>query len=58
MTAVSIMQLVEKRKIGLDDDLGKAIPQLLDIDVLKSFDDDGKLIMEGKKQANDLVVVP
>ena len=42
------MQLVEKGKIGLDDDLGKAIPQLSKIEVLKGFDDDGKPIMEKK----------
>jgi len=48
LTAVSAMQLVEKGKIGLDDDLGKAIPQLSKIEVLKGFDDDGKPIMEKK----------
>ena len=48
LTAVSAMQLVEKGKIGLDDDLGKVIPQLSKIEVLKGFDDDGKPIVEKK----------
>jgi len=48
LTAVSAMQLVEKGKIGLDDDLGKVIPQLSKIEVLKGFDDGGKPIMEKK----------
>lgn len=48
LTAVSAMQLVEKGKIGLDDDLGKVISQLSKIEVLKGFDDDGKPIMEKK----------
>jgi hypothetical protein len=41
------MQLA-KGKIGLDNDLGKVIPQLSKIEVLKGFDDDGKPIMEKK----------
>jgi methyl acetate hydrolase len=48
LTVVSAMQLVEKGKIGLDDDLGKVILQLSKIEVLKGFDDDGKPIMEKK----------
>ena len=50
LTAVSVMQLVEKGKIGLDDDLGRLIPQLSKIEVLKGFDDDGKPIMEKKNK--------
>jgi CubicO group peptidase (beta-lactamase class C family) len=48
LTAVSVMQLVEKGKVGLDDDLGKLIPELSNVEVLKGFDDDGKPIMEKK----------
>jgi Beta-lactamase len=48
VTAVSVMQLVEKGMIGLNDDLGKLIPQFSNIEVLKGFDDDGNPIMEKK----------
>lgn len=48
LTAVSVMQLVEKGKVGLDDDLGKLIPQLSEVEILKGFEDDGKPIMEKK----------
>jgi CubicO group peptidase (beta-lactamase class C family) len=41
LTAVSVMQLVEKGKLGLNDDLGELIPQLSKVEVLKGFDDDG-----------------
>ena len=50
LTAVSAMQLVEKRKIGLNDDLGNLIPQLSKVEILKGFDDDGKAIMEEKSR--------
>ena len=46
LTAVSVMQHVEKGKVGLDDDLRKVILRLSNIEVLKGFDDDGKPIME------------
>jgi CubicO group peptidase (beta-lactamase class C family) len=48
LTAVSVMQLVEKEKIGLGDDLGNLIPQLSEVEILKGFEDDGKPIMEKK----------
>ena len=48
LTAVSVMQLVEKGKIGIEDDLGEFIPQLSKIEILKGFDDDGKPVMEKK----------
>ena len=48
LTAVSIMQLVEKGKIGIEDDLGKLIPQLSRLEILKGFDGGGKPIMEKK----------
>lgn len=49
LTAVSVMQLVEKGKLGLNDDLGELIPQLSKVEVLKGFDDDdGEPIMEKK----------
>jgi CubicO group peptidase (beta-lactamase class C family) len=46
LTAVSIVQLVEKGKVGLGDNLGKVVPRLLNIEVPKSFGDDGKPITE------------
>lgn len=50
LTAVSAMQLVEKGKIGLNDDLGDLIPQLSKVEILKGFDDGGKPIMEKKSR--------
>jgi CubicO group peptidase (beta-lactamase class C family) len=40
MTAISIMQLVERGLVGLDDDVGKIVPQLANKDVLVGFEDD------------------
>lgn len=48
LIAVNVIQIAGKGKIGLDDDLGKAIPQLSNIEAPKGFDDDGKPIMENK----------
>jgi len=44
VVAVSVMQLVEKGKIGINDDVGKVIPVLANKEVLEGFDDDGKPI--------------
>lgn len=38
MVAVSIMQLIEQGKIGLDDDVGQYCPELADVKVLEGFD--------------------
>jgi CubicO group peptidase (beta-lactamase class C family) len=46
LVTVSVMQLVEKGVIGLEDDVGKVVPQLSNMDVLKGFSDDGTPIME------------
>ena len=48
LTAVSIMQLVEKGEIGIEDDLGALVPQLSNVEILKGFEADGKPIMEKK----------
>ncbi len=38
VTAVAVMQVVEKGLVGLDDDLGHTLPELSDLDVLEGFD--------------------
>jgi len=35
------MQLVERGALGLDDDLGKVVPELAGKEILKGFLDDG-----------------
>lgn len=42
VTAVAVLQVVEKGLIGLDDDIGKAVPRFANVDVLEGFDDNGK----------------
>ena len=49
VTAVSAMQLVEKQVIGLDDDVGKIVPQLSHMDILQGFDTEGSPI-KGKQE--------
>ncbi|KAI1615242.1 beta-lactamase/transpeptidase-like protein [Exophiala viscosa] len=39
------MQVVEKGMVGLDDDLGKVVPDLSDLQVLDGFDENGKAIL-------------
>ena len=50
VTAVSVMQLVEKRKIGLDDDVGTVAPQLANVEILAGFDTSGSPIMQKKNK--------
>ena len=50
VTAVSVMQLVEKGLIGLDDDVGKIAPQLASIEILTGFDTAGSPVMEKKNK--------
>ncbi|KAK5038143.1 hypothetical protein LTS07_001612 [Exophiala sideris] len=45
VTAVAAMQVVEKGMVGLDDDLGKIVPDLSNLQVLDGFDDNGKAIL-------------
>ena len=45
VTAVSAMQLVERGMIRLDDDVGKIVPQLSNVDIIKGFEDNGAPIM-------------
>jgi CubicO group peptidase (beta-lactamase class C family) len=41
VTAVSAMQLVEKGLVTLDDDVGKVVPQLSNMDIITGFEDNG-----------------
>jgi CubicO group peptidase (beta-lactamase class C family) len=51
LTTVSVMQLVEKDRVGLGDYVGDVVPYLKDVDILKGFLDDGKPILEKKTKA-------
>ena len=42
LTTIAVLQIVEKGLIGLDDDVGKIIPELVKEGVLKSVDDQGR----------------
>lgn len=37
VTAVAAMQLVEQQRLGLDDDVGKIVPEIAELDVLDGF---------------------
>ncbi len=54
LTCVCVMQLVENGKVGLDDDLGKIMPQLSNMDILDGFDKKGKPVM--KKQTKPITI--
>lgn len=54
ITSVCAMQLVEKKLIGLDDDVGKIIPELSNMDVLQGFDEEEKPILT--KQTNAITL--
>ncbi|KAI0185617.1 beta-lactamase/transpeptidase-like protein [Xylaria flabelliformis] len=45
-TAVSLLQLVERGVIALDDDVSSILPDLAALPVLRGFEDDGKPILE------------
>lgn len=38
VTAVAVMQVVEKGLVELDDDLGEVLPELSELEVLEGFD--------------------
>ena len=46
LTAVAVMQVVEKGLISLDDDVRKVVPRFSNPDRLKGFDDDGKPMID------------
>lgn len=41
VTAVAVMQLVERGLVGLDDDVAGLVPALVGVDVVKEVDEDG-----------------
>lgn len=45
-TAVSLLQLVKRGVIGLDDDVSDKLPELAAQPVLRGFDDDGNPKLE------------
>ncbi|KAL1865003.1 hypothetical protein Daus18300_007350 [Diaporthe australafricana] len=45
-TAICLLQLVERGKIALDEDLRPRLPFLSEVQVLRGFDDDGQPILE------------
>lgn len=51
VTSVAVLQVVEKGLVGLDDDLGKLVPELANLEVLKGFDTDGKPILTKQGKA-------
>ncbi|KIX09306.1 uncharacterized protein Z518_00385 [Rhinocladiella mackenziei CBS 650.93] len=50
LTAVCVMQLVEKGAVDLDDDVGKIVPDLADIKILRGFDNEGNAILVEKSK--------
>ncbi|GAA5978640.1 hypothetical protein JCM10908_004432 [Rhodotorula pacifica] len=46
VAAVAALQLVERGRIGLDDDASTYVPELGDAKLFKDFDADGELILE------------
>lgn len=51
VTAVAVMQLVEKGVVDLDDDLGKRVPDLSDLQILSGLDQSGKPVMTKQTKA-------
>lgn len=50
MTAIAVLQLVEKGVLDLDADVTTWLPEWKDVDVLKGFTDDGEPIYEKAKE--------
>ncbi|OJD20710.1 hypothetical protein ACJ73_07955 [Blastomyces percursus] len=44
-TAVAVMVAVERGLIALDDDVGKVVPELAELEILEGFEEDGKPIV-------------
>jgi methyl acetate hydrolase len=51
VTAACAMQLVERGKLSLDDDVSSILPELRSVQVLVGFDDDGKPRLRTPKRA-------
>lgn len=41
MTAIAVMQCVERGQIGLDDPIGNICPEMADPEVIEGFEEDG-----------------
>ncbi|KAF3071204.1 Acyltransferase LovD [Daldinia childiae] len=50
MTSVAALQQVQRGHIGLDEDVGKVLPEVAALKVLKDFDAEGKPIFEDRKE--------
>ncbi|KAI0420840.1 beta-lactamase/transpeptidase-like protein [Xylaria grammica] len=50
-TAVSLLQLVERGVVGLNDDVSRIVPELAALPVLRGFSDDGQPILEAHGRA-------
>ncbi|KAH7145702.1 beta-lactamase/transpeptidase-like protein [Dactylonectria estremocensis] len=46
VTTTSLMQIVERGLVGLDDNVRSLIPELVSMQILRGFEDDGKPILE------------
>ena len=49
ITSAATMQLVEQRKIGLDDPVSQYIPWIANVEVLEGFDGDGQPVLRQPK---------
>ncbi|KAI0142433.1 beta-lactamase family protein [Hypoxylon sp. NC0597] len=51
MTSVAALQQVERGHIGLDEDIGKVLPELNSLQVLTGFDEEGKPVFEERQSS-------
>ncbi|KAG8847529.1 hypothetical protein FRB96_001576 [Tulasnella sp. 330] len=54
MTAVAVMQCVERGQISLDETVGKICPELAELEILEGFEDDGSPKMRKAKNVPTL----
>uniref|UniRef100_A0A8H7KAL5 Beta-lactamase-related domain-containing protein n=1 Tax=Bionectria ochroleuca TaxID=29856 RepID=A0A8H7KAL5_BIOOC len=52
-TSVSVMQIVERGLIGLDDDVREVLPQLKELKVLVAFEDEDGEVVEPEPTSHD-----
>lgn len=50
ITSTAVMKLVERGKLGLDDDVRPLVPQLSEMQILRGFDGDGQPILENNEK--------
>lgn len=58
VTAVAVMQVVEKGLLALDDDLSGILPNLSELDLLEGFDSNGQPILGRQARPITLRQVP